>query len=191
MEIESTNEKFDELPEGAQNIVRDVSSYFNVQFDNDDWGPFLEEVSPFSIDSVANLVPSALGTLMSYCLHPAANWTVNSFPFSVPVLSQAYELALKIEVIREYIIGYVEIPDTSRAGAPDVVRRDYLNRWQSVLSDYQNQLKDMGKKLSAVLQDDLTASNTQALIDWASTPWAGIGYPFAQYYEKPMPWWAR
>ena len=81
--------------------------------------------------------------------------------------------------------------DTSRVGAPDVVRRDYLNRWQSVLTDYQNQLKEAGKKLSTVLQDMSAAHNTIALIDWASTPYASLGWPFFRSYEKALPWWGR
>ena len=191
MEIQPTHPTFDELPEPAQNAVKNVCSYFNVQFDNDEFGPFLEETTPYSIDTVSVLVPAAIGTVMTYCLHPGANWDENSYPFTVPVFEQAFEIGLKIEVIREYIIGYVEIPDTSRVGAPDVVRRDYLNRWQTVLNDYMGQLKDMGKKLSSILQDMLSASSNQVLIDWASTPWANLGYPFYQHYEKAMPWWSR
>lgn len=190
MEIEGTL-KFADLPEGAQAPVRNVMSYFTMQFDNNDWGPFLEEVTPFDIDAVANLLPAALGTLMTYCMHPSANWNGSTFPWSVPYLASAFEVALKIEVIRQYIIGYVEMPDTSRLQAPDVVRRDYLNRWQSVLTDYQNQLKEAGKKLSAVLQDMNASQNTMALIDWASTPFASMGWPFFNYYEKALPWWGR
>lgn len=182
---------FAKLPDGAQASVVNVSSYFTMQFDNNDWGPFLEEVTPYSEDAVAALVPAALGTLMTYCMHPSANWSIESFPWNVPYLSASFEIALKIEIIRQYIIGYVEMPDTSRVGAPDVVRRDYLNRWQSVLSDYQNQLKEAGKKLSTVLQDMSAAQNTMALIDWASTPYASLGWPFFNQYEKAMPWWGR
>lgn len=190
MEIEGAL-KFADLPEGAQASVRNVAAYFTMQFDNNDWGPFLEEVTPYSIDADAALVPAALGTLMTYCMHPSANWDVNGFPWTVPYLSAAFEVALKIEIIRQYIIGYVEMPDTSRIGAPDVVRRDYLNRWQSVLTDYQNQLKEAGKKLSTVLQDMSASQNTIALIDWASTPYASLGWPFFDFYEKPLPWWGR
>jgi len=117
MEIEGSI-KFADLPEGAQSAVRNVAAYFTMQFDNNDWGPFLEEVTPYSIDADAALVPAALGTLMTYCMHPSANWDMQSFPWAVPFLSAAFEVALKIEIIRQYIIGYVEIPDTSRVGAP-------------------------------------------------------------------------
>ena len=65
MEIEGSI-KFADLPEGAQSAVRNVAAYFTMQFDNNDWGPFLEEVTPYSIDADAALVPAALGTLMTY-----------------------------------------------------------------------------------------------------------------------------
>ena len=67
MEIEGSI-KFADLPEGAQSAVRNVAAYFTMQFDNNDWGPFLEEVTPYSIDADAALVPAALGVLLTFAL---------------------------------------------------------------------------------------------------------------------------
>lgn len=181
--------KYEQLTDEAKAVVDYTCNYFADQFDNNEFGPFIEEVSYFNKDRVSSVLEYAINDVMAYCLSPYAEWSLVSYPYKHNFAKGCLQIAMIIEVIRHYIISYVEIPDTSRLGAPDVIRRDYLDRWKGVLQDYQNQLKDMGKKLSAILQDDMSNWNTQTLVDFYSLARGGryIGSPS---FEKQVgPWW--
>ena len=184
------NGSYDLLPDKAKELIRSVKQQFADLFDNDEFGPFIEEFTAFSDDRWAMLLDLAVGDVAVGMTYQGATWTDSNYPYSAPAARRALQLALTIEMVRHLVRSYTEIPDTGRVGAPDLVRRDYMSRWQSVLADYQQQLKDACKTLDATdYADDLASGNRyKALIDWPSAANSYLAWNDA---ERPMwaGWW--
>lgn len=161
-------DSYSDLSGAALEIVDSVMLQFADMFDNNEFGPFIKEFTNFGRDRVAQLFDLAIGDVELVCGLTGLNWSASSYPYNSGVARRALSLALTIEVIRHFLRSYVEIPDTGRVGAPDVVRRDYLSRWQGLLNDYQNQLKDAGKRLTADLYSDNVRRYTKVLVDLSS-----------------------
>lgn len=181
---------YDALDERGRHVVDLVCDMFGDLFDNDEFGPFIGEFTNYSKDRVAQLMEPALGNLMLMVKMGGLKWTPTTFPYGNGTASSALQLSLTCEVIRHLIRSYVEIPDTGRVSAPDIVRRDYLNRWQGILADYDNRLKDAGKKLEAEMYDSEASAGhyTKVLVDYPSM--AGSYIPF-NTAERPSYgfWW--
>lgn len=178
--------RYTDLNPRACEIVDLVRDQFADMFDNDDFGPFIQDFTEFDKDRYAEFLELAVGDVEVVVGLTGMVWGVNSFPYSKVVAKRCITLALTIEVIRHFIRSYVEIPDTARVGAPDVVRRDYLTRWQGVLNDYQQQLKDAGKKLTAELYSENAKHYTKVLVDLPSM--RGV-MTIDQPAERPQYWW--
>ena len=157
-----------DLDDEAIKIVDTVMMEFSDMFDNNEFGPFIKEFTHFGRDRYVQLLELAIGDVELVVGLTGLNWSALSYPYRSGAGRRALTIALTIEVIRHLMRSYVEIPDTGRVGAPDVVRRDYLSRWQGLLNDYQNQLKDAGKKLTAELYSEDVRKYTKVLVDLAS-----------------------
>lgn len=181
---------YDMLPDGAKEVVQLAKSQFSDLFDNDELGPFIEEFTGFSDDRWAQLLDLAVGDVGLGMSYQDFSWTVSSYPYAWQAARRALVLALTIEMVRHLVRSYTEIPDTGRVGAPDLVRRDYSSRWQSLLSDYQQQLKDACSTLDANAygQDMSSGQYFKALVDWPSAANSYIPWNTA---ERPSwnPWW--
>lgn len=179
------------LPEGARKVVSDVCAFFADCFDNDEWGPFLGELTGFGPERVAGFLDLAVGQLSTYIPVPGlfSNRTAENFPYSNPGLAYALEISLEICVIEHLVRSYVEMPDTSRVGAPDVVRRDYMTRWQGLLNDLKDKLKRAGDKAALEEFDDEYAAGRyiRTLIDFPSVANAYI--PFNTAERPQIAWW--
>lgn len=175
--------KYEDLSEDAKEVVDITKERFADLFDNDNYGPFLNDMSKYDDDRMAALLDIALGSLMLLMHTSMVNWTIKSFPYSTPICRQAAILALTVEVIRHFTRSYVEIPDTARVGAPDIVRRDYLSRWKDLLRDYEDQLKQAAKKMDAELYSMNAMNASRVLVDYPSM--AGLGY-MNYRPERPM-----
>lgn len=180
--------KYDELSDGAREVIDLAYAHFSDLFDNSEFGPFIQEFTPFDNDRLAQLYEIALGNLMLMIKMSGVRWTESSFPYHVQSAHAAIVLSMICEIIRHLIISYVEIPDTSRVGAPDVVRRDYFTRWQSVLSDYENRLKDAAKKLDADIYNN-EASAGRYVKTLADFPSMARGYIPFNTAERPSFGW--
>ena len=179
--------RYNELDDKACEVVDLAMEQFADMFDNDDFGPFIQDFTEFDKDRYASFLELAIGDVEIAVGITGLMWGVNTFPYSNMVAKRCIVLALTIEMIRHLMRSYVEIPDTSRVGAPDVVRRDYLSRWQGLLNDYQNQLKDAGKKLTAELYSDNYSHYTKVLVDLPSM--RGVAN-IDNSAERPMfGWW--
>lgn len=179
--------RYADLDEQACEVVDLVMEEFSDMFDNDEFGPFIQDFTRFGRDRYAALLELAIGDVEMVVGITGLMWGVGTFPYNKVIAKRCLTLALTIEVIRHFMRSYVEIPDTGRVGAPDVVRRDYLSRWQGLLNDYQNQLKDAGKKLTAELYTDGYAHYTKVLVDLPSM--RGVAN-LDQPAERPMyGWW--
>lgn len=178
---------YESLSENAKQIIEVGKGMFGDCFDNSDFGPFIEEFTPYSNDRLATLLELAVGMVAVEVNIPDTNWSLSSYPFDGGVANYTLTMALVVNMIEHYIRSYVEIPDTSRVGAPDVQRRDYLNRWQGLLSDYKKQLADAGDQMAMDLYNANYAAGmyTKTLIDWPSV--AGRYLPWNSA-ERPQLW---
>ena len=175
------------MSEGACEVVDLTMAQFADMFDNDEFGPFIQDFTDFGKDRYAELLELAIGDVEIVVGVTGLMWGPNSFPYSKVVAKRCLVLALTIEVIRHFMRSYVEIPDTGRVGAPDVVRRDYLTRWQGILRDYDDQLKAAGKKLTAELYTENAQHYTKVLVDLPSM--RGV-INAQQPAERPqISWW--
>ena len=137
--------RYDALPDGAKDVIRQVDSMMGDLFDNDDYGPFLSEFAHLDENRMADLLDVACGAVAA--LVPFSGWqpTLESFPYSRPTWRYCLTLSLMVETILHLMRSSVEIPDTSRVQSHDVVRRDYLTRWQTLLNEYKDRLKVEGR----------------------------------------------
>lgn len=179
--------RYAELDGGAAEVVDLVMMEFSDLFDNDAFGPFIQDFTDFGKDRYAALLELAIGDVLILVSIAGVSWDVESYPYHLPSAKRCAVLALTIEVIRHLVRSYVEIPDTARVGAPDVVRRDYLSRWQGLLNDYQQQLKDAAKQLEIDVYDENYRRYTKVLVDLPSM--RGV-MNLDQPAERPtIGWW--
>lgn len=179
--------RYEDLPEGARDIADLIMSEFGDLFDNDQFGPFVEEFTPFGADRIADLMDVAMGNL-ALLVKVQVSWTIDTFPYTRPVPRAALRLSLTVELIRHLIRTYVEIPNISSVGAPIADRRDYLERWKGVLDDYKRQLEDAAKRLEGDLYNDEAGRYTKVLASYPRATGMGYGLPMA---ERPSYgfWW--
>lgn len=183
----------DLLPDAALDVLNTARNMFADCFDNNvqngQYGPFLEEFTNFGDDREAMLLmEEAIGQLAIYVpLAGSYQYTYMSFPYNLPVHRYCLTISLVICIITHLMRSYVEIPDTSRVGAPDIVRRDYLNRWQTILNEYKDKLKQAAKRLGAEAVDDqfATGAAVKTLIDFPSV---ASSYAPMNPAERPMYW---
>jgi hypothetical protein len=177
-----------DLADGPKEVVDLVWDMFSDLFDNANYGPFLNEFTKFDKERVVELLDPAIGQLSAYVpIARLGDYSLASFPYSVGIWHYCLTLSLVIEVIEHLMRSYVEIPDTQRVQAPDIVRRDYLTRWQTLLNEYKDRLKQAGKKLSVeAFDDEYSAGHYQkVLVDYPSIAamWAPMNPA-----ERPQIW---
>jgi hypothetical protein len=145
IEIPSTQSTtYDALSDGYRGIVDNVWESFTDMFDSAVGGPHLMMYSQsnFGRERVAQLMRSALGR-MNTVSQPHQSYTIDGsadFPFIEwgPLLEQA----TLVEVIKHLMRSYVEQPDAQGVTVARLDRRDYLQRWQSILDIEQKELDD-------------------------------------------------
>lgn len=172
--------RYDRLGGPQKEVVDMAIELFDDTFDNSQFGPFVSEFTDFDQDRVALFLPMAVADVCMYLTYTGISYNEDNFPYSFSVGKTCVVFGMIIEIIRHLCRSYVEMPDTGRVGAPDVVRRDYLSRWQGLLRDYQDQLRDLGKKLNADLLNEYMQGNRhiRTLVDYPTTagaylPWMG------------------
>ena len=182
-----------DLPDGARGVVADVRAMFADLFDNDEYGPFAAEVSPqmVSEDRLAGFLGLAVGQVASYMPFGGllSRTDAANYPYSRPTMRYALEVSLALCFVEHLMRTYVEMPDTSRVGAPDVVRRDYLTRWQGIANDLKDKLKQAAQKAAAEEFDEEYAAGryVRTLIDFPSV--ANTYVPFNTAERPQITWW--
>lgn len=119
---------------------------FEDCFDGEDEGPWLRDMTlnTFNKDKMESFIDEALTDINLQ--HPPTDLTLDSFVTdngdgtftasgNLPVLTQA----MVVQIIRHLIRSYVEQPDPVGAQIAWHNRRDYLQRWQSVLQEEKEQ----------------------------------------------------
>lgn len=129
-------------------------------FDSEFGGPHLRDrtMNQFSRDKIARFIPDALyGINNTY--QPATNFDETNFPYDAhtPLLSQA----LLVESIYQLIRSYAEQPNPVGGNVTFFDRRDYLNRWQTIL---QLELTKLMGWLDLFKRDQLGYATSSTLV---------------------------
>lgn len=105
---------------------------FSNLFDSELGGPWLRDASKINFDKakMGELIELALYAVNQ--LQPTNTYSVTTFPYTTarPLLAKA----LEIETIKHLMRSYVEQPITTSSGSITYFeRRDYLDRWNTIL----------------------------------------------------------
>lgn len=137
LEIGEPSPAYDNLDEGFKAIIESAYMRFADLFDSPYGGPHLQVYfqSRFGRGRMAQLLGVAINRLntisqprMTYSL----DTTNNPFPFAQ--WGGLAEHALYVETIKHLIRSYTEQPEAMNVAVARHDRRDYMSRWQSVLS---------------------------------------------------------
>lgn len=143
-EVGSNAPDYDALPWSLKQVVEQVWIRFADAYDSALGGPHLQIYlqTKFGRNRVAQLLKQAVGRLNTLA-YPHGRYAADD-KFPVAAWGPLLEQILYIEVIKHLRRSYVEIPDivlgTSISRGD---RRDYLDRWGTILGDEQEDLKIM------------------------------------------------
>lgn len=135
---------YDALPSHMKEVVQQIRWKIADLFDNSRGGlpNFSEEwQTNFGNERIAQLMTIALGRLNT--LTRSAPYTTTSFPAKYSGFLHA---STWVEVLLHFMRTYVEQPAVSGQQVAMVDRRDYLNRWQTMLTLAQADAKDAESK---------------------------------------------
>lgn len=135
---------YDPLQPDMKLIVESVNMRFQDLFDSQDGGANLETYyqAHFNRNRIAQLLVIAMGRLNTMA-QPYQTYTLEDGGLAFPTAQwgSMLETALYIETLRHLIRSYVEQPLFSGANITRLDRRDYLQRWQSVMDDEERMFK--------------------------------------------------
>jgi hypothetical protein len=144
IEIGERAPAYDSLEPDMKAIVESVNHRFADLFDSQDGGANLETYyqSHFNRNRLGQLLAIAMGRLNTMA-QPYQTYTLEDGGKAFPTdqWGPMLETALYIETLRHLIRSYVEQPMFMGANITRLDRRDYLQRWQSVLQDEESVFK--------------------------------------------------
>jgi len=144
IEIGERAPAYDSLDTDMKDIVESVNVRFADLFDSQDGGANLETYyqSHFNRNRLGQLLVIAMGRLNTMA-QPYQTYTLEDGGKAFPTAEWGpmLETALYIETLRHLIRSYVEQPMFMGANITRLDRRDYLQRWQSVLDDEERMFK--------------------------------------------------
>ncbi len=154
---------YDALGPEWRDIVEGVWMNFADLFDSPYGGPNLQVYAQthFGRNRLAQLLSGALDTLnVASSPHKTYAFNQQGFPFSSwgGLLGDA----LYIEVLKHLVRSYVEQPEAVLGTAVSRVdRRDYMNRWQTILDGEQ---REFASDLSRYKMDHMGLGNVHVLV---------------------------
>ena len=144
VEIGYASPPYDSLDAGMKQIVDSVWIRFADLFDSPYGGPNLTTYfqSNYGRGRIAQLLRIAVGKLNTMA-QPYQTYTVD-MPGQFPVQQWGplLENATYVEAIKHLVRSYVEQPEAQVNGVSRLDRRDYMQRWQSVLQMEEESLKE-------------------------------------------------
>jgi hypothetical protein len=149
LEVGESSPAYDHLDEGMKGVVESVWLRFADLFDSPEGGPHLQVYfqTRFGRGRMAQLLRQALGRLNTIA-QPHMTYSLEGPPdgkqFPLAQWGGLLEQALYIEAIKHLIRSYVEQPEAVGVNVARLDRRDYMTRWQTILTmeqaDLQSQL---------------------------------------------------
>lgn len=136
--LENTSPQVSDTP--VEKVVDRAWMKLEDLFDSDMGGPHLRDrtLQNFDREKMKRLIPDALYNINNFYT-PATGFDDVTFPYDshAPLLSQG----ILVEAIYHLMRSYVEQPTPVGPGSPSYFdRRDYLNRWQTILVGEEKRL---------------------------------------------------
>lgn len=144
IQIGEASPEFDRLDPGMKAIVEGVYFRFADLFDSPYGGPNLQTYfqTHFGRNRIAQLLRVAVG-LLNTTAQPYQSFTLDDGGKQFPIAQwgSLLESALYVEVLKHLVRSYVEQPAFVGGNVTRLDRRDYMDRWQSILDDERAALK--------------------------------------------------
>jgi len=137
VEVGEQSPTYDNLDDGFKMIVESAYIRFADLFDSPYGGPNLQVYfqSRFGRERMAQLLQVAVNRLNTIAQpHQTFSLSTAGNPFPYAQWGGLLDHALYVETIKHLIRSYVEQPEAQGVGVARLDRRDYMNRWQSVLA---------------------------------------------------------
>lgn len=151
---------YETLSDAERSIVEQVSWMFGDLFDSTEGGPYLIEPfqTHFDYERIAQLARVAV-TRINTMAQPVTNWRFGDGGNVPAKFHGLIVLATYYEVIRHLIRSYTEIPNRIGTQVNYLDRRDYAQRWQTILAsewpEFQKQLKLAKRELLGLARGSL------------------------------------
>jgi hypothetical protein len=142
IEVGLTSPAYEALGVGFRGIVESVVFRFGDLFDSPMGGPHLQVYfqTHFGRGRLAQLLQVAVGKLNTIA-QPHQTYSLDeSNPFPFAKWGAILDQALFVQAIRHLIRSYVEQPSVEGVTVARMDRRDYMQRWQEVLTIEQDDL---------------------------------------------------
>jgi hypothetical protein len=139
---------YERLSADERSVVEAVSWMFADAFDSTEGGPYLFETyqSHFNYERIAQLMRVATYRINTTG-NPPTEFDVGGVPNQYtpvpPFLKGTLVIGTYIELLKHLVRNYTEIPVFQGANITFADRRDYQQRWQSVLQEEQDGFKSM------------------------------------------------
>jgi hypothetical protein len=134
-QVGAENPDYDILPQPMKDIIQITWGRFSDMFDSPQGGPHLQVYfqSNFSVGRLAQLLNIALGYLNTMA-QPYTTFTLtNAATFPYWQWGPLLEQGLYIETLKHLIRSYTEMPSLPGVTVSLADRRDYIDRWSSIL----------------------------------------------------------
>lgn len=149
IQIGPYNPAYDQLPTEMRNIVNLVWAKFADGYDSQFGGPNVQSYfqSHFSRGRLAQLLEIAVMQINT-SMQPVNNWSLTGPSPSNPTAGPQFPAqfyggllisALTVEVIKHLMRSYVEEPLAEGNAGTRMTRRDYLDRWGTILATEQDE----------------------------------------------------
>lgn len=147
LQIRDPMPTYDGFSDAEKGAVQMIVNLFADNYDSMTGGPHLIEEfqTKFTNERIAQLLNWAVQK-MNMTKQPITNWMLSSPGTNGNFPQNWWGLLIMggyLEVLKHLIRSYVEQPDIRNADVAYVDRRDYLNRWQSVLQMEQKEYDEM------------------------------------------------
>lgn len=141
LEIGESSAAYDALEVGYKGVIESVYIRFADLFDSPDGGPHLQVYfqTKFGRGRMAQLLGIALGR-MNTIAQPHMTYTLDGNTFPIAQWGPLLEAMLYIETLKHLIRTYTEQPDAVGLVTARLDRRDYMDRWKTVLEMEQKDL---------------------------------------------------
>ncbi len=137
LEILDQMPTYDRLSLQDKRIVEQASWLFADMFDSTSGGPWLQENfhTHFNYERMAQLLSQALMKI-NVLGFPATSYGIDPESAKIPAnWGPIVVWALKLEIIRHLMRSYTEIPDFRGMNVTYTDRRDYVQRWKTILDE--------------------------------------------------------
>ncbi len=165
LQIRDPMPTYDGFSDAEKGAVQMIVNLFADSYDSTTGGPHLIEEfqTKFNNERIAQLLNWAVQK-MNMAKQPITNWMLSSPGTAGTFPANYWGLLIMggyLEVLRHLIRSYVEQPDIRNADVAYLDRRDYLQRWQTVLQMEQEEFDQM---LTLVKRKAMNLGSTSMLV---------------------------